>query len=73
MARRSSSRAERSRPASQADIEAIHRTFDERRQWLERLEHTCSIQFSRIAQIQAELDVLKRAVLKKAPRRGKKP
>ena len=72
MARKSSSRAARSRPATQSDIEAIRRTFDERRQWLEKLEHTCSIQFARIAQIQAELDDLKRAVLKNLPRRSKK-
>jgi hypothetical protein len=72
MARKSSARGARSRPATQADVEAIRRTFDERRQWLEKLEHTCSIQFARIAQIQAELDDLKRAVLKKEPRSRKK-
>ena len=50
-----------SRFATKADIAEIHRIFDERKEWLEKLEHTCSIQFARIAQMQAELDEIRRA------------
>jgi hypothetical protein len=47
--------------ATKADIDKIHRIFDTRKEWLEKLEHTCEIQFARIAQMQAELDAIRRA------------
>jgi len=62
----------RPRGVTQADISKIHRIFDERREWLEKLEHTCSVQFARIAQIQAELDEIRRAWLKAKSKEGKK-
>jgi hypothetical protein len=51
-------------PAAKADLAKIYRIFDEQRQWLEKLEHTCSMQFARIAQMQVELDEVRRALLK---------
>jgi prefoldin subunit 5 len=62
----SKSRTRRRRPtgseyATKADIAEIHRILDERRNWLESLEGTCKVQFQRIAQIQAELDEIRRA------------
>ena len=62
MPRKSARRSPRS--ATKADIANIHRIFDERKEWLEKLEHTCSIQFARIAQIQAELDEIRQAWMK---------
>jgi len=67
MIRRKSSgrrRANASQYATKADVEEIHRIFEERRQWLQKLEDTCNIQFARIAQIQAELDQIRRAWMK---------
>jgi hypothetical protein len=46
--------------ATKADIAKIYRVFEERRIWLEGLERTCNTQFQRIAQMQAELDEIRR-------------
>jgi hypothetical protein len=56
-----------------ADIAKICAILDEFREWLERLEHTCSVQFARIAQMQAELDEVRRASLKSKSRTARKP
>ena len=50
------------RTVSPADIERIYRVFDDRRRLIEDLQHTCTIQFERIAQMQAQLDLLERKV-----------
>jgi hypothetical protein len=68
MARKPSRRAV-PRSATKADIEAIHRIFADRKEWLERLERTCEIQFARIAQIQAELDEIRQAWVKTRDRK----
>ena len=57
---------------TQADLAKIYRIFDERREWLEKLERTCAVQFARIAQIQVELDEVRRAWLKTKSKEGKK-
>lgn len=49
-------------PVSRADIDRIHSIFDDRKVLIENLQHTCSIQFERIAQMQAQLDHLERRV-----------
>jgi hypothetical protein len=51
----------KSRFATRADIAEIHRIFGEREEWLQKLEKACSVQFARIAQIQAELDEIRQA------------
>jgi hypothetical protein len=57
--------------ATKADIAEIYRIFAQRKEWLERLEHTCDIQFARIAQIQAELDEIRRAWTRIPSRRSR--
>ena len=52
----------RAKPVSHADIDRIYRVFDERKTLIENLQHTCSIQFERLAQMQAQLDHLERKV-----------
>jgi hypothetical protein len=52
------------RYAMKADIVEIHRIFHEREEWLLKLEKTCATQFARIAQIQAELDEIRKAWMK---------
>lgn len=59
--------------ATKEDIADIYQIFEERRKWLEKLEDTCSIQFARIAQIQAELDQIRVAWTKKQPRSKRAP
>jgi hypothetical protein len=59
--RRSRSPNASSKYATAEDIREIHRIFAERGEMLVKLQHTCTIQFRRIAQIQAELDELKKA------------
>jgi hypothetical protein len=46
------------------EVAAVRRTFDERKALIEDLQKTCTIQFQRIAQIQAELDEIRGAWLK---------
>ena len=56
-----------SAPATRADIDAILNTLEERRLLIENLQQTCSIQFERIAQMQAQLDHLERQVRQTKP------
>jgi hypothetical protein len=60
------------RYATKADVAEIHRILDNRRDWLERLEKTCAIQFERIAQIQSELDRLRLARARREARNKRK-
>ena len=52
----------RVRPVSRADFNRVLRILDERKRLIENLERTCTIQFERIAQMQAQLDQLQRVV-----------
>ena len=46
--------------ATKAGIAEIHRIFEQRREWLEKLERTCDFQFARIAR--SKLSSMKFAV-----------
>jgi hypothetical protein len=72
MARKNARRLPSLRYATTADVAEIHRILDDRKAWLERLEKTCSVQFERIAQLQAELDLVRRAWERKQARLEKK-
>jgi hypothetical protein len=48
----------------EAEIRQIHAVLERRLEMIHDLQHTSSIQFQRIAQIQAELDELKKACAK---------
>jgi hypothetical protein len=52
----------RQRPVSRAEFDRVLRTLDERLVLIEDLQRTCSTQFNRIAQMQAQLDDLQRVV-----------
>jgi hypothetical protein len=55
------SRVPKREPASfAAEIRDIRATLDHRLTTLEELQRICEIQFQRIAQIQAELDLIKK-------------
>jgi hypothetical protein len=56
-------------PVSRAEFERILRILDERKELIENLQHTCTIQFERIAQMQAQLDHLQRTLAKSPQRR----
>jgi hypothetical protein len=57
----------RPRYARVEDIDEIHRIFAVRADKLAELQRTCTLHFQRIAQIQAELDEVKTALVKMTP------
>jgi hypothetical protein len=66
-ARRSRRPKARSRYATAEDVREIHRILALRAERLDELQHTCTVHFQRIAQIQAELDEVKTALAKMTP------
>jgi hypothetical protein len=65
----SSLRAKKHTSATRADFDRVLRIPDERKQMIENLERTRTIQFERIAQMQVQLDQLQRVVRqRKTPR-----
>lgn len=63
--RRATSRPQKKRSLSiEAEIRQIHAILDRRLEMIHDLQRTCTIQFQRIAQMQAELDELKKAKTK---------
>jgi hypothetical protein len=59
--RRASAPRQRRRPSIETEVRQIRNILERRLEIIDDLQRTCSIQFQRIAQIQAELDQLKRA------------
>jgi len=62
------SRVPKREPASfAAEIREIRATLDHRLEVIEELQRICEVQFQRIAQMQAELDVIKKAWVNAKP------
>ena len=51
----------RRRLSIEADLRQIHATLERRLEMIHELQHAYAIQFQRIAQMQAELDEIKKA------------
>jgi hypothetical protein len=59
---RPSAKPRKSRRLSiEADLRQIRATLERRLEMIHELQHTCAIQFQRMAQMQAELDEIKKA------------
>ena len=60
-----------SRCATAEEVREIHRILAVRAERLDELQHTCTVNFQRIAQVQAELDEIKTALAKMNPSASK--
>ena len=63
-------KTQQSSAVSRAEFDAVLRTLDDRLVLIENLQHTCSIQFERIAQMQVQIDHLQRRVNQLTVERG---